>query len=324
MSETTHPPEAPAHLAHLYTPEVRAILADLDAWMAADEEVRTQSTVAAALHYSSGTISKLCHRRYAGDVAGLCAKIERMIGRSRQRAHAPGRPPFRKTSVYERVADVCNRAHLAGGLAAVLGPTGVGKTMAVRHYQELEPGTIYVEAGPLCRAYALMRELGRQLRVPWPGSKYLMLQALAEALHGSDRLIIIDEADYLAEEALHVLRQITDRADVGIVLVGTESLLQKLRDLHSTTINQVLGRIGYTEHLGQIAHDDLETITQGADLAEGALDELVRQAHGQARRAVLALVTAQGTAGGKPVTRRHVRRAYRTLMPVLNGLPKGG
>ncbi|HUS79698.1 MAG TPA: AAA family ATPase [Vicinamibacterales bacterium] len=312
-----------AQLADLYTPDVVAVLNRLAAWIDADPE-RSNTVVADAVGYSESTISRMLGRVYNGRVDRLAARIERFLAHERDRASAPQRPPYVRTAISDRVMRVLSLCHIEGGLGAVLGPTGIGKTMAARQYCETEPSTLYVYAGPCCRTYALLRELARLTEVHWSASGYDVLQQIIAKLSGGGRpLVVIDEADYLPEDTLHVLRQLSDGADVGVVLIGTDGFLQRLRARRTTTVNQVLGRIGHTELLDMSTEDDLHKIVEPFGLDGDAFGALVQDAHGQARRAVAALIAARRMGDGALDAKR-IRKAYRKLMPVINGLPQAG
>ncbi|MFW6162224.1 MAG: AAA family ATPase [Planctomycetota bacterium] len=313
-----------ADMADAYTPEVCQVLDDLQEWIDRDPEARSITGVAHAIHVHHSTLSRTLKRTYDGRVDRIAGKVERFLDHDRDRRRAPKRPDYVHTSITERVLEVLYETHLEGDMmGAIIGPTGVGKTMACRHYQEAEPETIYMVAGPACTKTALLRELCRQLEIEWPRGNYIARQALVEKLSGSQRLVIIDEIDYVREEMLQELRLVNDEAtQCGFAIVGTESFIQKLRERHSTTINQVLGRIGPTARLSQISEDDLAQIARCYEMEDGALDALCKGAHGQGRRAVTALVAASRMTGGDgPIAERHIRKAYQGLMPVTNGIP---
>lgn len=313
------PDQTPRDLDPLYTERSCEVLERLADWIEA-EEARTQTNVAAALGVHQSTLGRLISHTYDGRVGDLVDRIESWLDLQEARAAAPDPPAYVPTAIGDRVMRVLQLTHVEGGMGAVLGPTGVGKTMAARRFVEGTPGTVYLYAGPCASKAALVYELADLLGIATGRSVYAAVQAICDHLAERDRLIIVDEADYLGEDVLHTLRQISDVSHAGLVLIGTEGFLQRLRRRRSTTINQVLGRIRHVERLGQIGEDDLGRILAGYDLSDEAAHALIAGAHGQARRAVAAL-TAASRIGDGELTQKRIRQAYKSLMPVMIGLP---
>jgi len=70
------------------------------------------------------------------------------------------------------------------------------------------------------------------------------LDAVILALTGSDRLLMIDEAETLTPGALECVRRISDIAGVGVVLAGTLKLYAILRDKRGK-FGQISSRVAY-------------------------------------------------------------------------------
>jgi len=297
-----------------WTPAARSIAEEFGAWMR-DEEL-SQMRIAPQLGCSTSVVSELIAGKYTGDVARFIAKMDRILERTRLRKFVPKPPEFVETTISERVREAVLVAHLERVITLVLGPTGIGKSMALREYRRLEPETVYVEAGPGCAPSALTRLLAGALNIEWRGSAYQMRLEITGVLAGTDRLLIVDEADYLPERTLHCLRIISGGAEIGLVLSGTYAYLEKLRRRRSSTIQQVLGRIAYVEHLSRCTAEDLGAIAgQVQLLSDDAQKALVAGARGEARRAVAALTAAKRMSQGG-ISASHIRDAYESLMPV--------
>lgn len=275
----------------------------------------SQPDAAKRLGVSPATLSQMLNHSYEGRVDAICDTMQRVMRHAELRAHAPSDPPYATTSVSEQVIEVLGLAHAERRLACILGPTGVGKTKAVERYRDHEPDTIYVVSGPSCSPYSLTRQLAADLNIDCANSTYDRRIAIAEALADSDRLLVIDEIDYPNEKTLQCLRLIYDQADVGMVLIGTASFLEKIRRRKSSTAQQFLGRVAYARRVHACSDDDLARIAEPYDLDDDALDALAAGACGQARRACNALIAAQRMADGD-LSARAIRRAYETLMPV--------
>ncbi len=302
-------------IAEKWTDEMREIVREFAGWM--EEQDISQRAAARRLGVSPSAISQMLQEDYDGDAPGIADKMDRLLERHRMRELVPDKPGFVRTSIADQVHEACTIAHVERVIALVLGPTGVGKTMALDAYCEEQPETIKVEAGPGCSRQAFSKLMARAVGIEWHGSAYETRLELTEELSGTDRLLIVDECDYLPVDTLQVIRMIADGAGIGCVLCGTYSYLSKLHQKRSSTIDQFLGRVHYVQKVHQINKADIQALAdEVADLDEDALDALDAGACGQARRAVAALVAARRHSRNG-LNANAIRHAYETLMPVM-------
>ena len=145
-----------------------------------------------------------------------------------------------------------------------------------------------------------------------------MRDRIAASLAATGTLVIVDEADYLNQKSLQCLRQVWDATErqAGIVMVGTHAFLDHLNLRATATERQVLGRIFHVTRAQRVSADDIAAICAPLDLPDDALDEVVRGAAGEARRAAAVVVAAQRQAGEGKITASAIRDAYQTLMPM--------
>ena len=320
-------PQTAEDVGKKYTPEVRKNIAAFAAWMAEDPERRTERTCSRMLRVAQATLNKLLNGVYPSQVARHAEDMLRLMAREAQRELAPGRPPYVQTGMADQVHDILSGALIEGGFVCILGPTGIGKTVAARAFFDAEDAALWLTAGSTCTQQAMLQELCRVLDLEPKWSAYTMQRTITEKLEGSRQLLIVDEADDMQLTALKTLRMIRDESLIGIALIGTSDFVHNLRLKRSATVNQIIGRVGDTLKLGEITRDDLEAIVAPYGLDDSAMETLWAGCHGQARRAVSALVAAQRGAkhtGGSLISEKAIRRAYQQLMPVLNGLARVG
>jgi len=269
------------------------------------------------LRISRASLCEMLAFKYPGDVGRICATMVRFMADQKLRALAPAPPPFATTTISEQVVEALVVARIERLLAVVVGPTGVGKTAAVRAYCEQAPDVICVEAGTHAKSWTILHEIAMALGLEWPGCAALrdMRVRISDALAERGGLVIVDEVDYVPEATLQDLRFVQEAADLGLVLVGTLAFLMGLRGRESDTVDQALGRIGYVARVGPCSADDIARIAAPLDLGDGALAELVAGSGGQARRAVHALRAAQRCGEERP-TAAGIRRGFRTLLPL--------
>ncbi|MBL0920722.1 MAG: AAA family ATPase [Phycisphaerales bacterium] len=179
----------------------------------------------------TSTISQWRNGRYEGDVDQVARKLAYWL-EQHARGERPGLPDgFVRTRVAERILGVLKDTQARRWMSVVYGPAGVGKSLCFRAALELIPGSVHVEvvegaSGPMHFARQWCRALG----LPQHGSLYAMEMRLIDAIRGSKRLQMIDEAHYLNVRALHVIRDVHKQSGCGVVIGGTIDVEQKVDD----------------------------------------------------------------------------------------------
>lgn len=140
-----------------------------------------------------------------------------------------GDVPFVKTSMSELIDYTCAHAKRARRFSVFAGAPGLGKTYGLEEYIRQNPQTLLVVGHEQMTANILMAALAAKLGLPkMPGSSR-QLEGIIRTLHMADRIIILDEADKCKPNALDPLRTISDRAHVGVVLIGNTKLTDRLQ-----------------------------------------------------------------------------------------------
>lgn len=116
---------------------------------------------------------------------------------------------------------------------------------------------ILIEADLGYTAKVLFSELHRRLGMDGRGHLNSLLNDCVERLKGSDRLIIVDEAEHLPYRALELLRRIYDKAGIGILLVGMPRLISNLQGKKGD-FAQLHSRVGYAMRLDPLKEQDVQ------------------------------------------------------------------
>lgn len=128
------------------------------------------------------------------------------------------------------------RADGVPGMALVYGEPGLGKTQAVLWWAA-QNNAVFIRSTNLMSGRWLLEEIVEELgEVPYYRSSELFKQCTRQ-LKEDPRVIIVDEIDYLAADshAIETLRDIHDKANVPIVLIGmgqAEKKLMRYRHLY--------------------------------------------------------------------------------------------
>lgn len=148
-------------------------------------------------------------------------------------------------------------AQAAGDIVCVHGPSGTGKTTALRRYAETHHGATYVEMSVAVRTLAgmLSRVAGALGAGETHRSALAAETACVSRLRDRDAILIVDEAQLLAPQLLDELRCIRDIARCGLALAGDDLLWATLQG--SKRCDQIVGRIGGRINLGEVPAGDV-------------------------------------------------------------------
>lgn len=252
-----------------YTEDNKQAVARIVAWL--NENGVTQSWLARLARVSVSTSSQILGGKYptlpTRQLSGMEASIEAHENRS-----SIATVPYVPTSTYQMAKLVCDRARKYGNFGILTGSVGVGKTAALKSYQQQNEHTVLIEANPNMTAGVMLEELLKVIGAPCPKSLDKKFAAIIDSLKDSTRLLIIDEAETMLPQCLHYLRRVRDKANVGIVLAGTERLVHLVKPVHGQ-FDQIRSRVGFWPAAIQRAErEDIDAIAQAALVDQGEID----------------------------------------------------
>jgi DNA transposition AAA+ family ATPase len=247
----------------------------------------SQTKAAQALGYSAGVISAYKSRNYTGNMKALEEKIAAWLKREERRLDRLD-VPVAETSTLEKIRRAISIAQDEADIAVIIGEAGTGKTTALRQYEKESHSALLIEVDPSFSQVTLMNEIARVLGVESKGGMNAVVERVIEAMSGRDVVLIVDEADYLSDSSLELLRRvINDKAHTGVVLVGLPRLEYKIRNLRNDH-EQLQSRIGVMVKLGKLKKTDADKIITGVwkDISKPAIDAFIQTANGSTRTLV--------------------------------------
>jgi DNA transposition AAA+ family ATPase len=247
----------------------------------------SQSKAAQAIGYSSGVVSAYKSMTYNGNIKALEERIEAWLKREARRVSRIDVPTV-ETSVIAQMRKAIALAHDEADIAVIVGEAGTGKTTAIRRYEAESHSAFVVEVDPAFSKTVLIAEIARAIGVDSKGNSTVVISRIVEALRERDSVLIIDEADYLSDACLELLRRvINDKAETGVVLVGLPRLEYKLRNLRNDH-EQLTSRVGVFLKLDKMKKADAAKILSNVwqSLTTETVDAFVKMAAGSVRSLV--------------------------------------
>lgn len=246
-----------------------------------EQSGKTQAQIARETSLSTATVSQFLNGTYNGDNEKTAAALIKYLKVAQEQIRQTTTETFyrdlRNTVISMGAADY---AHKKREIVLLSGAAVAGKTTALKHYVEETTGVIFITANScMTSASAILGAITEKIGRTPKSKKQLLMKELVNALQGSNRLIIIDEADHLTFSALQALRNLNDEAGVGILLAGNDRIYnQMVCGVKSSEFDQLRTRIfarpkvcnEYTidEIKGIFGIDDLDSVKLLLEVAQ--------------------------------------------------------
>lgn len=279
---TAHAPTWPAH----YTPADIELIGTIRDWIAA--RGYTQAGLARLARISASSLNQILKGSYATSPAPLLTAVESAM-RHADEARTDAVTVV-ETSVYRLATTACTMARRYRNFAVLSAYVGTGKTYALKHYAKTNPNVYLIEADPTMTPTGLVKLLARLVGVTESVSVGDKFSTVVEQLRDTDSLVIVDEAETLTPQQLHTLRRLRDKANVGIVLAGTEHLTGLIKPMHGQ-FDQIRSRTGFWPQTVQaISADDATALVQSAFGAEEVTEDVIARLYAYSKGSARMLV----------------------------------
>lgn len=276
---------------------------------------KTQSKIAKEMGISDGQLSGFLSGTYKAPHT-IIPKVEQLLQISDRREVAPKEPAFQRTTVSGIVMDLIAYCHIQGKIGVVYGDAGIGKTMGIREYARQNPdAAIVITISPCFATMTGVNELlAEELRIREKVSRKIQTEAVRK-LRGSNKVIIIDEAQHLTVRVINHLRCLADESGVGMAFIGNEEIYLKMRGSGQASYAQLYSRIADNKHVltSHITKEDIELVFGESGVDEDAVEILFRisRTNYGLRGAVNVFVNAAAVFG--EVTAKHISRMAKEM-----------
>lgn len=244
-----------------------------------------QKQVAQMLGVSIATVSLYLRGEYNGDVSEIDRKVEELLERQKAKVvEAKYNAEFVPTLSAKRGMEVMKFAHVEGEINVIFGAAGLGKTQMLKEYARKNASAVLIEVDPSYSPKILLRKIAESVGATSRGINNELLDGIIQKLKGSERLLLIDEAELLSTRALEFIRRIHDLTGVGVVLAGMPRLLVNLKGKNNE-LAQLYSRVGFACDLGNaLSEEDLGLLAESALGTNEFNTPLLKASKGNARR----------------------------------------
>jgi len=243
--------------------QIQEIQVALNDFCEEDPTSRTGKLIANNVGVSPATIHLFRKNTYTGNNETVALKVQNFLDLQKQSAvNALKEPVFSMTTVSEDIFKTAKYALAYRKIAVIVGEPGCGKTVSVKEFHKRNRTSILIEVDDTITTRSLLKLISKALRLREDGSLNDQLIEIVNSLKGTNRLLIIDEAENLSTKELETIRRIQDFAKIGLLLSGTKRLASKLRGRRGE-LAQLYSRIGMKTEVGTLTINDTKQILEG-------------------------------------------------------------
>lgn len=289
--------------------QVRAVMA---------AEGLTQAAIAREADVNPQTFNLWLNDKYQGHNDPITEKVRIWLAsreeKKRVAAVVPAEPDFVQTRSAAGFATALRFAQLLPEISVIAGAAGIGKTKTARHYAATNPNVWLATMRPSTAGVNLMlQEIAAAVRVD-ERSAAKLARAIGRRISGTGGLIIIDEAQHLRPDALDELRSLYDAHDVGIALVGNETVYARLEGrAREASFAQLFSRVGHRVTQAKPRTADIDALIRAwgvSDPDEVAFLRAVARKPGALRNVTKCLRSAGLLAGRRARTLLDMQTAW--------------
>lgn len=238
-----------------------------------ENSLASNRTVANEIGCSPGTISLFRNNKYTGDNEDIAERIESFLNNvetATAEAVSSGHLHFAMTAAAQDIFKTASYASTEHKIGVIVGVAGCGKTISVNEYKKINPNNILIEISPIVTQRSLLQDICLSLKLPiyytnkekqTPIPNAGLFKQIIESLMGTRRLLMADEGENLTTGCLEIIRRIHDFTRVGVLLSGTNKLLDRLRGPRRE-LQQLYSRVGVWKEIQLLKIGDARAILQ--------------------------------------------------------------
>ena len=255
-----------------------------------EENGISKTKLAKLLNIGGSTLSEWMNQKYKGNIVEIEHIISEFLERKKSaviRRIDFVADTFNKIKVFDAidtVQDYIASANQQGitescKIGIVYGRAGLGKTKAVQEYVKQAANCKLITAQTGDNEKSILEKICISAGIDTRGTSTAMKRNILNALKGREIILIIDESEHLRPKTIDIVRSIGDVTGVGIILVGTETLRDKLKSTKNE-YEYLYSRVVVASQVKELSFDDVKLITktylegEEHEYKESEIDEL--------------------------------------------------
>ena len=174
---------------------------------------------------------------------------------------------FAMTTISKKIINVLEYSYIQKVISCIYGDAGIGKTYTTKNWIANRNDIYFVTVTPtFATPRPFLKLLASKLKTSKTGSQDEVYLEIIEKLEGTDKMIIIDEAQHLTKKTLEIIRSINDSTSTAITLIGNELIYNKMLGKTQAEFAQLFSRVGMQSHLltDLFDIDDIKLVFQNA------------------------------------------------------------
>lgn len=276
---------------------------------------------------ADSALSRWRKGKYEGDNQALEEKLVAWLDNqtAREEMRIPEPPPWVDTPTAQKILTVLRYAQMMKAVAPIYGAAGVGKTHTAEYYAAHWPNIWIATMSPdTASIAAAMEEIAYAVGLPGAkGRAARIRREIVRKIKGTAGLLILDDAQHLTIPTLEAVRRIFDTSDIGLALIGNETVYTNLTGgSRDADFARLYSRIGNRLYVKKVGSEDVKNIASAWGISGASeIRELLKiaapedQMKGGIRAMTytlqLAVMAAQGGVG--QVKAEHIRGAAKRL-----------
>ena len=254
--------------------------------------------LALRIDYSRPAVSRYLNGKYETDSTELEERLWKFVHEYEAGSHADegeAKPELKvvsgvrkkieyfESTDYIQTIGICKACQENMALGIIVAKSGYGKTHTLKRYAKM-PRVVYIEGNETMNCKDIVRRIESRIGMSRSyGSIDERMERIIEFFNVNEGyLLIMDEADKLinkyTQKKIELLMNITDSADVGLVIAGEPILENLLKGYDKRFTN----RMDFYYKLRGLSQQEVRDYLEGYDIDEAAMAEfLVRATNSQ-------------------------------------------
>lgn len=244
---------------------------------------QTQSWLAVNLSVSNAQISTFLAGSYKGNVQNLETKLKNFMANFIAiEVKSQDDEFFLETKNTRYIEHIMTQALEKVRLSVITGGAGYGKTTAIKKFIAHRPEAIFIKANNLMKIKDFLELLCKELNIKVASTGMAMFVSVVEALARTSKFIVIDEAEWLKDKTLDMVRNIWEESNTPIILCGTLILKQNLKG-SKNELDYVDSRIAGRYTLDNLSDDDIRSLCKYFNVDKEGAEQVKTLAGGNFR-----------------------------------------